>query len=87
MKKFICSLIVCCLFMIGGISFTSMNAQDVTVSNVKIECPEGTGSSTVTCRDVENYGEGIHRNRICEDCTWQNHQNFGTGGECTFCHE
>lgn len=47
-----------------------------------------TGSATVQCKDVENFGTGLLRDRICADgttphCDWEDYNIVGTNGTCT----
>lgn len=46
-------------------------------------------TAEVPCFDVENYGEGVYRDRICVDngkahCKFENHHYTSHIGSCTF---
>ncbi len=42
-------------------------------------------TATVNCKDVEVYGSGDFRDRICgaTDCSWEDHDASNNNGTCT----
>jgi hypothetical protein len=98
MKKSILSVLT--IFSIAIVTFINIQSNDLSgkedrilladlikISHATAEC--GDSGATVDCQDVENYGSGSFRHRICVDennncyCEWNDHEIMGTLGTCT----
>lgn len=56
--------------------------EKTSFENVKFQ------TSSVPCKDTENYGSGSNRDRVCAHgttafCDWENWSAPGTNGTCT----